>query len=105
MAFRWGMTEEQASERALQDFRDLLKSQVSADMVAAMVIEPVLGEGGFVPMSQTFISEAAKICRENGILLIADEVQAGMGRTGKMWGSDYFPENAKPDIIVSAKGI
>ena len=81
----------------------LLKTIAPAEEVAAIVIEPVLGEGGYVVPPQQFFDELTRICEKHGILLICDEVQSGMGRTGKMWASEHF--GLAPDIMAVAKGI
>ncbi len=81
----------------------LLKTIAPAEDVAAIVIEPVQGEGGYIVPPQKFFDELARITAKYGILLICDEVQSGMGRTGKMWASDHF--HAVPDIMAVAKGI
>jgi len=81
----------------------LLKTIAPADEVAAIVIEPVQGEGGYIVPPAKFFDELARICAKYGILLICDEVQSGMGRTGKMWASEHF--HAVPDIMAVAKGI
>jgi len=81
----------------------LFKTTTPAEEVAAIVIEPVQGEGGYVPSPKGFLSGLRRICDENGILLIVDEVQSGMGRTGKMFASDHY--GLKADIICIAKGI
>jgi 4-aminobutyrate aminotransferase len=81
----------------------LVKTILPADEVAAIVLEPVQGEGGYVVPPQKFIDELARIAKRFGMLLIFDEVQSGMGRTGKMWAAEHF--NAVPDIMAVAKGI
>src|SRR5437016_5490436 len=81
----------------------LVKTIVPADEVAAIVVEPVQGEGGYVVPPQKFFDELARIAKRFGMLLIFDEVQCGMGRTGKMWAAEHF--NAVPDIFAVAKGI
>lgn len=81
----------------------LLKTIAPAEEVAAIVIEPVQGEGGYIVPPQKFFDELARITEKYGILLICDEVQSGVGRTGKMWASEHF--NAVPDILSVAKGI
>jgi len=73
------------------------------DEVAAIVVEPVQGEGGYVPAPAAFLKELRRICDEHGILLVADEVQSGMGRTGKMFALEY--SGVKADIVCIAKGI
>ncbi len=81
----------------------LLKTIAPADEVAAIVLEPVQGEGGYIVPPPKFIEEVERIARKFGMQLIFDEVQSGMGRTGKMWAADHF--GASPDIFTVAKGI
>lgn len=104
-AFRWGCSEEEAVGRALSGLRDVLMGQVRPETVAAVVMEPVLGEGGFVPVPRAYIRGLHRILREHGILYISDEIQAGYGRTGRMWGCDHWTDICRPDILVSSKGI
>ena len=73
------------------------------DEVAGIFIEPIQGEGGYLPAPAEFLQGLQRICRKHGILLVADEVQSGMGRTGKWWASDHA--GIEPDIICTAKGI
>lgn len=81
----------------------LFTSIVPAGEVAAIVLEPVQGEGGYVVPPRKFFDELQALARRHGILILADEVQSGMGRTGKMWASDHFA--LEPDILAVAKGI
>ncbi|HEV2445934.1 MAG TPA: acetyl ornithine aminotransferase family protein [Candidatus Sulfopaludibacter sp.] len=81
----------------------MLRTVAPADEVAAVVVEPVQGEGGYVVPPRRFFDELARVAKQNGILLIFDEVQSGMGRTGRMWAGDHF--DAVPDILAVAKGI
>ena len=81
----------------------LFKTTTPAEEVAAIVVEPVQGEGGYVPSPTGFMQELRRICDEHGILLIVDEVQSGMGRTGKMFALDHY--GVKADIVCIAKGI
>src|ERR1700682_5556726 len=81
----------------------LVKTVLPADEVAAIVLEPVQGEGGYIVPPQKFIDELARIAKRFGMLLIFDEVQSGMGRSGKMWAAEHF--NAVPDILAVAKGV
>jgi 4-aminobutyrate aminotransferase len=81
----------------------LLKTIAPAGETAAIVVEPVQGEGGYVAPPQKFFDELARVAAANGILLVFDEVQSGMGRTGKMWAADHF--GMVPDIFTVAKGI
>ncbi len=82
---------------------DTFKRVVAAESVAAIIAEPVLGEGGFVPPPQEWLGVLADICRRHGILLIADEVQSGFGRTGKLFACEH--SGVEPDLIVSAKSL
>ncbi len=81
----------------------LLKTIAPAEETAAVVVEPVQGEGGYIVPPQKFFDELTRVCREHGILLVLDEVQSGMGRTGKMWAAEHF--GLTPDIFTVAKGI
>ena len=81
----------------------LLKTISPAEETAAIVIEPVQGEGGYIVPPKKFFDELARVAKQNGLLLIFDEVQSGMGRTGKMWAAEHF--DAVPDILAVAKGI
>lgn len=81
----------------------LLKTVLPADEVAAIVLEPVQGEGGYIVPPQKFFDELQRVASAHGILLIVDEVQSGMGRTGRMWASEHF--ELTPDILAVAKGI
>ena len=97
-----------STEKCLQDLNILLKQQVVPTDVAAMIIEPVLGEGGYVPVPKAFVKGLREICNQHGILLIMDEVQTGFGRTGKLFSSEYFGQqdtNVHCDILVMAKGL
>jgi 4-aminobutyrate aminotransferase len=81
----------------------LLKTILPAEETAAIVVEPVQGEGGYIVPPRRFLDELRAIADRHGMLLIFDEVQSGMGRTGRMWASNHF--DASPDILTSAKGI
>jgi 4-aminobutyrate aminotransferase len=102
-AYRLGMSEEQASQYSLHALEELLISQISPADTAAILIEPVLGEGGYVVPPASFLKGLREICDRNGILLIFDEVQSGFGRTGKWFAQEHF--GVVPDIMVVAKGI
>jgi 4-aminobutyrate aminotransferase / (S)-3-amino-2-methylpropionate transaminase / 5-aminovalerate transaminase len=91
-----------ASE-ALAQLERVLVTHVAPSQVAAMVFEPQLGEGGFVPASAEFVEGLRRICDREGILLVADEVQTGFGRTGRMFAMEHF--GVEPDLIVVAKSI
>ena len=102
-AYRLGMSEEQASSYALEQLRYLLLSQTAPQETAAILIEPVLGEGGYVVPPASFLRGLRQICDEQGILLILDEVQSGFGRTGKWFALEH--SGVMPDILVAAKGL
>src|SRR5580658_4008030 len=83
--------------------REIFKRLADPEEVAAIFIEPIQGEGRYVPAPKEFLLELQSICRKHGILLVCDEVQSGMGRTGKWWASDHA--GIEPDILCVAKGI
>jgi 4-aminobutyrate aminotransferase len=83
--------------------RELFHKIVAPEDVAGIVIEPIQGEGGYVPAPAEFLRRLQSLCRKHGILLISDEVQCGMGRTGKWWAGDHA--GIEPDILCVAKGI
>jgi len=85
------------------DVKELFKKKCDAGDIAAIMLEPVLGEGGYVVPPASYMHSLRKICDENGILLIFDEVQSGFGRTGKWFAHEHF--EVKPDILIMAKGI
>jgi len=88
---------------ALAALERALVTQVAAESVAAIVIEPVQGEGGFVVAPPEFLAGVRRICDDNGIVLVIDEVQTGFGRTGKMWGIEHY--DVEPDLMCVAKSI
>ena len=92
-----------SSERALASLEELLESDVSPQRVAAVIIEPVLGEGGFVPAPREFLQGLRALTQKHGILLIADEIQSGFGRTGKFFAIEH--SGVKPDLITVAKSL
>ena len=93
-----------AAEGALNWIENLLfKTTTPAEEVAAIVVEPIQGEGGYVPAPEGFLKGLRRICDENGIVLVVDEVQSGMGRTGKMFATQHYGVDA--DIVCIAKGI
>ena len=88
------------SATALAALRQLFVTQVAAEEVAAIIVEPVQGEGGFLPAPQAFLEGLRAICDEHGICLIADEVQTGFGRTGKLFALEH--DGVEPDLITVA---
>lgn len=100
------MSEEEAIEYYIERLNRVFEECSPADKVAAIVVEPLQGEGGFIPAPIAWVKAVRKICDDNGILLMADEVQSGFGRTGKMFASCYWKEaGCEPDIITTAKSI
>jgi 4-aminobutyrate aminotransferase/(S)-3-amino-2-methylpropionate transaminase len=100
------MTEEEAIQYYVEKLEQVFIDASPAEYVAAIVVEPVQGEGGFVPAPIEWVKAVRKICDEKGILLIADEVQTGFARTGRMFATEYWKEaGAAPDIITLAKSI
>ncbi len=83
--------------------QQIFKRLFAPEDVAAIIVEPIQGEGGFIPAPAFFLQELQRLCNKHGIMLILDEVQAGMGRTGKMWAYDHA--GIRPDIVLTAKGI
>ena len=101
-----GMPEEKACEYYMDSIRDVFEQCAPADTIAAIVVEPLQGEGGFIPAPIEWIRAVRELCDENGILLIADEVQTGFCRTGRMFATEYWKEaGIQPDIIATAKSI
>ena len=100
----YGVRPETASADCLSYLEnELFRRRVDPDEVAGIFIEPIQGEGGYLPAPAEFLQGLEKICRKHGILLVADEVQSGMGRTGKWWAIEH--SGVVPDIICVAKGI
>ena len=102
-SYRFGWGEEETTEFCLSELKFLLKTQTAPSETAAVLIEPVLGEGGYVVPPPRFMTELRRICDEHGFLLIADEIQSGFGRTGKWFAFEHF--DLVPDIIAMAKGL
>lgn len=100
------MTEAEAIDYYVKKLEDVFIEATPYDACAAIVFEPVQGEGGFVPAPIEWVKAVRKICDEHGILMICDEVQCGWARSGKMFASQYFAEaGATPDIMTTAKSI
>ncbi|MBX2876591.1 MAG: aminotransferase class III-fold pyridoxal phosphate-dependent enzyme [Saprospiraceae bacterium] len=102
-SYYYGWDDDTTIEFCLKQLDLLLHGQTAPDETAAIIIEPILGEGGYVPAPAAFIQALRKICDKHGILLILDEVQSGFGRTGKFFC--YEHAEVRPDIIVMAKGL
>ena len=93
-----------SSDDAIGGLERLFKSEIDAESVAYVVLEPVQGEGGFIPMPPDFPARLAELCARHGILYVDDEVQSGIGRTGPMWAIEHY-EGVKPDLLVSGKSL
>jgi 4-aminobutyrate aminotransferase len=102
-AFRYGWEAEETSRWCLEELRLLLLTQTAPEETAAILIEPVLGEGGYVVPPVSFLRGVRQIADDYGILLIADEIQSGFGRTGRWFAHEHF--DIVPDIITIAKGL
>ena len=102
-AYRYGWKDERAVDFCLRELDFLLASQTAPEETAAMFVEPVLGEGGYVPSPPRFLAGLRDRCDRYGILLVLDEIQTGVGRTGRFWG--YQHHDLTPDIILTAKGL
>lgn len=101
-----GMPQEKACDYYIESIRAVFEQCAPADTIAAIVVEPLQGEGGFIPAPIEWVRAVRQICDENGILLIADEVQSGFCRTGRMFASEYWQEaGVQPDILATAKSI
>src|ERR671935_720665 len=92
-----------SSDDALRGLELLLKQDVDPESVACVVLEPVQGEGGFIPMPKDFPPRLKELCERHGILYVDDEVQAGVGRTGTVWAIEHY--GVEPDLIVSGKSL
>lgn len=101
--YRWGVSEEAAVERSIHELDLMFKHVVSPSNIAAFLVEPVQGEGGYIPAPASFLDALRERADEHGILLIYDEVQTGFGRTAEWFASDHY--DAKPDVMAFGKGI
>ena len=101
--YRMNMTPQAASDYCIQELKRMFVGEVAPDQVAAIVVEPVQGEGGFMIAPPGFLRELRAICDEHGILLIADEIQAGFCRTGKMFAVEH--DGVVPDLMIIAKSM
>ena len=104
-AYRWPTGSEPAkvADECFKQFEDLVNQQIGATQVAAVILEPVLGEGGFIAAPKEFLSKLREFCTANKIVLIADEIQSGFGRTGTMFACEQL--GLIPDLITTAKGL
>lgn len=102
-AHRYGWDEETATDFALRELDYVLATVSAPAETAAFLVEPVLGEGGYVPANPAFMAGLRERADRHGILLVMDEVQTGWGRTGRFWGHEHF--GVRPDILITAKGL
>jgi 4-aminobutyrate aminotransferase len=102
-AYRYQWSEAEATRFALRELDYLLATVSSPRDTAAFMVEPVLGEGGYIPAPPGFLEGLRERAERHGILLIVDEVQTGFGRTGRFWGHDHF--GVRPDVLITAKGL
>ncbi|GAA1707608.1 4-aminobutyrate--2-oxoglutarate transaminase [Nonomuraea sp. AD125B] len=101
--YRWPTGPDNCAEEAAAQAIDAITKQIGAENVAAVVIEPIAGEGGFIVPARGFLPRIAEFCKDNGIVFVADEVQTGFARTGTLFACE--DEGVVPDIIATAKGI
>ncbi|MFF5263056.1 aspartate aminotransferase family protein [Actinomadura viridis] len=102
-AYRYGWSEDEATRFALQELDYVLATSGAPKDIAAFIVEPVLGEGGYIPAPPAFLDGLRERADRHGFLLIVDEVQTGFGRTGRFWGHQH--SGVRPDILITAKGL
>ncbi|GED15033.1 4-aminobutyrate--2-oxoglutarate transaminase [Aneurinibacillus migulanus] len=98
-----GVSAEQYDQYILNEFKTFLQGDVAPETIAAVVMEPVQGEGGFVVPSKTFVQGVAEICKQHGIVFVADEIQTGFSRTGKLFAVEHF--DVIPDLMTISKSM
>ena len=101
--YRFGWTPEKTTEFCLRELRHLLVTQTAPSETCAVLVEPVLGEGGYVPPPPDFLKGVQQLCSEHDLLFIVDEVQSGFGRTGRWFGHQHY--DVQPDVMIMAKGL
>ena len=102
-SYFYGWDEKTTVDYCIKKLDLVLRGQTAPDETAAIIIEPVLGEGGYVPIPKPYLQHLREVCDKHGILLIMDEIQSGFGRTGKLFCFEH--SKVKPDIIIMAKGM
>jgi len=102
-SYHYGWDEETTIKFCTKELERLVLAQTSPEETAAIFVEPVLGEGGYVPVPNAFMEKLRSFCDEHEILLVVDEIQSGLGRTGKLFAIEH--SGVKPDILVMAKGL
>jgi 4-aminobutyrate aminotransferase / (S)-3-amino-2-methylpropionate transaminase / 5-aminovalerate transaminase len=104
--FRWPGGPARCAEEAYQRFVDVVTTQIGAENVACVVVEPIQGEGGFVVPAEGFLPRIGEFCAEHGIVLVADEIQTGFGRTGRWFGVEHEGRDGLvPDLVTTAKAL
>ena len=104
--YRWPGGPQRCAEEAYQRFVDVVTTQIGAENVACVVIEPIQGEGGFVVPAEGFLPRIGEFCAQHGIVLVADEVQTGFGRTGRWFGIEHEGRDGMvPDLVTTAKAL
>jgi 4-aminobutyrate aminotransferase / (S)-3-amino-2-methylpropionate transaminase / 5-aminovalerate transaminase len=101
--YRWPSGPDNCAAEASSQFAGLIDAQIGADAVACVVIEPIQGEGGFIVPADGFLRSVADFCRDRGIVLVVDEVQTGIARTGRWFACEH--DGIVPDLITTAKGL
>jgi 4-aminobutyrate aminotransferase/(S)-3-amino-2-methylpropionate transaminase len=101
--YRWTGKGEDIAQEAFDQLADQINTQIGAHNVAAIIVEPIQGEGGFIVPPTGYLSKIAQFAKDNGIVFVADEIQAGLARTGKMFAVDH--EGVVPDLITTAKAL
>jgi 4-aminobutyrate aminotransferase / (S)-3-amino-2-methylpropionate transaminase / 5-aminovalerate transaminase len=101
--YRWTGPGEDIAQEAFEELVDQITTQIGAHNVAAIILEPIQGEGGFIVPPAGYLAEVARFAKDNGIVFVADEIQAGLGRTGAMFAVDH--EGVVPDLITTAKAL
>ena len=97
------LTEEEYIEQSIKEFHDFFIETVAPENVACVVMEPVQGEGGFIVPPKRFVEAVVNFCKEHGIVFVADEIQTGFGRTGKLFASEHF--DIEPDLMTVSKSM
>ncbi len=101
--YRWGSGPRRCADEAFAELEDLVVKQIGASHTAAIVVEPIQGEGGFIVPPRGFLRRVQDLANAHGIVLVADEIQTGMARTGSMFACEY--EGVVPDLVTTAKGL
>jgi 4-aminobutyrate aminotransferase len=101
--YHWGMTEDEATDHAIMELELMFRHVVTPGEVAAFLVEPVQGEGGYYPTPHRFMNRLGELAKEHGIMLILDEIQTGFGRTGEWFAADHY--DVEPDILLMGKAI